>query len=92
MSLWEALQQVANVGEAFREAVMDPGALASAPFGATRPHTTLQLAADRLGESHVGVTMDAHGHYRCPLADLQGLAQPALEVGGIQVDLGVAAP
>ena len=49
MGLWDTLQQVSGVGAAFREAVVDAGALTSAPFGATLPHTALQLPADRLG-------------------------------------------
>ena len=36
------------------------------------------------------VGIDAHGYDHGPRAHLQGLAQAALEVGGIQVDVGVA--
>ena len=37
------------------------------------------------------VSIDAHGHDHSPGADLQRLAQAAVQVGGIEVDIGVAA-
>ena len=113
MGLWNALQQVA--GE------MDTAAL---------PHTALQLPADRLGESRVGIAhhqlhasqaafleraeelapealafavahleaqqlpasvgIDAHGDDHGPRADLQGLAQPPMQVRRVEIDVGVA--
>ena len=96
-------------------------------------HTAaLQLAADRLGETHVGVAhhqldareaaffergnerapealafavthlepqqftastgVDAHGDDHTPPADLQGLAQPPMEVRRVEIVVGVAEP
>jgi hypothetical protein len=116
------LQQVSGVGEAFREAVMDPAAL---------PAAALQHPPDCVGEAHVGVTdhqldpseaaffegsdelapqalgltvthfeaqqlaaavgIDAHdGHHHGPRADLQGLAQPPMEIRRVEIDVGVA--
>jgi hypothetical protein len=39
----------------------------------------------------MAVGIDAHGDDDSPGADLQGLAQPALEVGGIELDVGIGA-
>ena len=114
VSFVDALQQVAGK--------VDPAAL---------PHAALQLAADRLGESCMGVRdhqldatqaplfeagdefrpeglalavahleaqqlpaavlVDAHGDDDSAGADLLSLAEAALEVGGIEIDVGVAA-
>ncbi len=46
------------------------------------------LEAEQLAAA---VSVHAHGHYDGPGADLQGLAQAAVEVGGIEVDVGVTA-
>jgi len=47
VGFWDSLQQVSGVGEAFREAVMNPAALLAA---------ALEHAADGLGQAHVGIT------------------------------------
>jgi len=36
------------------------------------------------------VGIDAHGDDHGPRANLQGLAQPAVEIGSMHVDIGVA--
>jgi hypothetical protein len=36
------------------------------------------------------VGIDAHGHHHSPRADLQGLAQPPVEIRCVKVDVGVA--
>jgi len=50
--------------------------------------TVPNLEAEQLAPS---VSIDAHGHHHCPGADLQGLAQAAVQVGGIQIHVGVTA-
>ena len=48
-----------------------------------------ELEAEQLTAT---VSIDTHGHHHSPGPDLQRLAQAAMEVGGIEVDIGLTAP
>jgi hypothetical protein len=68
-----------------RQAALLAGSDERCPEGLAR--AIAHLDAEQFGPA-VGV--DAHGHHHGSGADLQSRAQPCLEVGGIEVNVGIA--